>query len=123
MNTPTQTVRIRSRLAALMESREIPTLTALAVRSGLSYPTLMGLYHDQSRQISFPVLVKLCEALECTPGDLLALEGQTWTPESGQDQSRIRDLVETLAQEVGVTKRPRVRRKAEPVSAGAEPGD
>jgi putative transcriptional regulator len=44
----------------------------LAKETGISYNTLHRLQSGTSQGITFDVLDKICTALECAPGDLLA---------------------------------------------------
>ena len=43
----------------------------LQKESGVSYPTLLGLYHNRSRMYRADVLDKLCRSLRCQPGEIL----------------------------------------------------
>lgn len=46
--------------------------TELARLSSVSYSTVKKLYKDETKGIDFETLNKLCNALECTPNDILA---------------------------------------------------
>ena len=46
----------------------------LAKESGISYTTLWRLKKGKALGINFATLVKLCEILKCTPGDLLNIK-------------------------------------------------
>lgn len=48
----------------------------LAKQTGVSHTTLWRLKKGKSLGINFDTLEKICEALECEPGDLLKLEVQ-----------------------------------------------
>lgn len=50
------------------------TIFAISRETGISYNTLFNIKKGQVRSISFDVLEKLCDCLECTPNDLLAIE-------------------------------------------------
>lgn len=43
----------------------------LAKQTGISYSTLWRMKKEKAVGINFVTLEKLCDALECTPGDLL----------------------------------------------------
>lgn len=58
-----------------MEQRGIRRLSDMADRSGVSYPTILKLYHDEAAGITWPVLAAVCTALGIGPGELLHLEG------------------------------------------------
>ena len=45
----------------------------LARRSGVSYPTINGYYNNTSKMYSRDTILKICLALDCTPGDLIRL--------------------------------------------------
>ncbi|MGI8621947.1 MAG: helix-turn-helix domain-containing protein [Solirubrobacteraceae bacterium] len=49
------------------------TLAELAERVGVAYPNLSILKNNRARAVRFSTLTRLCEALECQPGDLLRL--------------------------------------------------
>ena len=46
-------------------------ITAMAKMAGIANNTVMALYHERAKGISWDVLEKLCAALNCQPGDLL----------------------------------------------------
>jgi putative transcriptional regulator len=45
----------------------------LSKETGISYTTLWRLKKGKARGINFGTLEKICEALDCTPGDVLTL--------------------------------------------------
>lgn len=49
-------------------------LTELSERVGITLANLSILKTGKARAIRFSTLVALCEALDCTPGDLLEIE-------------------------------------------------
>jgi putative transcriptional regulator len=51
------------------------TLTELSERVGVAYPNLSILKNGHARAIRFSTLARLCEVLECQPGDLLRFPG------------------------------------------------
>jgi putative transcriptional regulator len=55
------------------------TLTELSERVGVSVVNLSILKNGRARAIRFSTLTRLCEALDCQPGDLLTHDG-TRTP-------------------------------------------
>lgn len=61
---------IRCRIRELAEKKEL-NRHALAVRSGISYPTVQRWWDNTNKGYDREVLNKLCDALECQPGDLL----------------------------------------------------
>ena len=50
------------------------TLTELSERVGVSLPNLSILKTGKARAIRFSTLHRICEALGCQPGDLLAFD-------------------------------------------------
>ena len=56
------------------------TIYQLAQRTGLAYPTAYRLVRKSPRRIDMATLATLCEALQCSPGDLLVYE----PPEDGE---------------------------------------
>ncbi len=62
--------RVSCRLDELLAARGM-TLTELAERVGIAYPNLSILKNGHARAVRFSTLARLCEVLECQPGDLL----------------------------------------------------
>ena len=61
-------------------------LNTVAERVGITPQNLSVLNAGRARAIRFSTLEKLCEVLECQPGDLLAFEGEV----RGETESRSR---------------------------------
>jgi putative transcriptional regulator len=53
------------------------TLTQLSVQVGVTIVNLSVLKNGRAKAIRFSTLTRLCEALDCQPGDLM-----TWHPAS-----------------------------------------
>jgi putative transcriptional regulator len=60
-------------LAQLLKRKKW-SLYRLRQESGVSYPTLLSLFHDTSGMYRADVLDKLCRTLGCQVGDLLKWE-------------------------------------------------
>jgi putative transcriptional regulator len=65
--------RVVCHLDALLEARGM-TLTALADRIGVSIVNLSVLKNQRAKAVRFSTLTAICEALDCQPGDLLAVD-------------------------------------------------
>lgn len=52
------------------------TLTELSEKVNITLANLSNLKTGKGRAIRFSTLAALCEALDCTPGDLLELESE-----------------------------------------------
>lgn len=65
--------RIVCRLDALLAARGL-TLTALADQIGVSIVNLSVLKNQRAKAIRFSTLTALCDALGCSPGDLLDVD-------------------------------------------------
>jgi putative transcriptional regulator len=65
---------IEVRLDRILLEREM-TLAELADRVGLTYANLSILKNNHARAIRFSTLTRLCEILDCQPGDLLHFTG------------------------------------------------
>ena len=65
--------RIRCRLDELLEERGL-TLTALAEEIGVSIVNLSVLKNQRAKAVRFSTLTALCDALDCQPGDLFAVD-------------------------------------------------
>ena len=63
---------VACRLDELLRSRDM-TLVELAARSGITVANLSVLKNGHARAIRFTTLTAVCQALDCTPGDLLGL--------------------------------------------------
>jgi putative transcriptional regulator len=63
---------IHCRLDALLEERDM-TLTELSARVGVSVFNLSVLKNDRARAIRYSTLRAICDALGCSPGELLVL--------------------------------------------------
>lgn len=59
-------------LDELLQAQDM-TLVELAARSGITVANLSVLKNDRARAIRFTTLTAVCQALGCTPGDLLSL--------------------------------------------------
>jgi putative transcriptional regulator len=64
--------RIHCRLDELLAERGM-TLTRLSELVGVSLVNLSVLKNDRARAIRFSTLTAICDALECTVGDLLVV--------------------------------------------------
>ncbi|MET9888999.1 helix-turn-helix transcriptional regulator [Streptomyces sp. NPDC006465] len=62
---------IEVHLDRLLEERGM-TLAELADRVGVTHVNLSILKNGRARAIRFTTLTRLCEVLECQPGDLLS---------------------------------------------------
>ncbi|OFZ25300.1 MAG: transcriptional regulator [Bdellovibrionales bacterium RIFOXYB1_FULL_37_110] len=61
---------IRINLDLLLVKKKM-RLTELSEKIGISIQNLSILKQDKAKAIRFSTLEKICEVLECTPGDLL----------------------------------------------------
>jgi len=64
---------IEVNLTPMLEARGM-SLAALAAQAGVTYVNLSILKNNRAKAIRFSTLSRLCEVLECQPGDLLAYE-------------------------------------------------
>ncbi|MGW7081672.1 helix-turn-helix domain-containing protein [Streptomyces sp. NPDC054871] len=62
---------IEVHLDRLLEARGM-TLTELAERVGVTHVNLSILKNGRARAIRFTTLTRICEVLDCQPGDLLS---------------------------------------------------
>ena len=65
--------RVRCHLGALLEERGM-TLTELSERVGISTVNLSILKNGRAKAVRFSTLTALCDALDCTPGDLFTVD-------------------------------------------------
>jgi putative transcriptional regulator len=66
--------RIVCRLDELLDARGM-TLAALAEVAGITVVNLSVLKNNRAKAIRFSTLTAICDALGCTPGDLIDLAG------------------------------------------------
>src|SRR4051812_43086633 len=69
-----QPLDIEVRIDRMLLERRM-TLAELADRVGVTYANLSILKNNHARAIRFSTLARLCEALDCQPGDLLRWTG------------------------------------------------
>lgn len=67
---------VHCRLDELLAERNL-TLTELSKRVDVSIVNLSVLKNDRAKAIRFSTLTAICQALECSIGDLLVLRIQT----------------------------------------------
>jgi len=67
---------VRIRLDEMLENQG-RSMYWLWKQSGVRYATILNLTRGQSRKLSLDALDRICEALECQPGDLLVRETKT----------------------------------------------
>lgn len=64
--------RVVCHLGDLLEEREM-TLTELSERVGITTVNLSILKNGRAKAIRYSTLTALCDALDCTPGDLFTI--------------------------------------------------
>jgi putative transcriptional regulator len=65
--------RVHVQLDVLLEHRGM-TLVELSERVGVTVANLSILKNGRARAIRFSTLTAICDALQCTPGQLLSIE-------------------------------------------------
>ena len=78
---PGRAAGIGVRLDVLLDQRGM-TLTDLADRVGITIVNLSILKNGRARAIRFSTLARLCEVLDCQPGDLLSYQASQQTGRS-----------------------------------------
>lgn len=63
---------VRCNLSTLMGGRRY-TIADVHQKTGLARKTISNLYNDKATRIDFDTLAKLCDALNCTVGELLII--------------------------------------------------
>lgn len=74
--------RVEVHLDRLLAARGM-TLVELSDRVGISVVNLSVLKNGRARAIRFSTLTALCDALNCTPGDLLSVRARAAFGEPG----------------------------------------
>lgn len=73
-------VPIEVNLSVMLAKRRM-SLSELSERVGVSLQNLSVLKTGRGKAIRFSTLERLCEVLECQPGDLLAYDGRPFQEE------------------------------------------
>ena len=81
--------RISLRLDHLLAERGL-TLVELSARVGVTVANLSILKNGRARAIRFSTLTALCDALDCAPGDLLAIDMRDQAHATSPDPDRAR---------------------------------
>lgn len=66
--------RVNWNARAIAEAKGIQTATELATRAKVNINTASSIMNGSSIRVDRPTLAKLCQVLECTPGDLLVYD-------------------------------------------------
>jgi putative transcriptional regulator len=66
--------RLRTRLHVLMGEKKIRSINQLSKETGIARTTLTRIYNEESSQLDFTTIEKLCDFFDCDIGDLLYLE-------------------------------------------------
>ena len=69
--------RIELHLDKLLAERGM-TLVELSAQVGVTVANLSILKNGHARALRFSTLTAICDALECTPGELLSLQGRPY---------------------------------------------
>ncbi len=68
--------KVKSKLHILMGERKIKSINQLSNETGITRKTLTRIYNDESNQLDFGTIAKLCDFFECDLGELLYLEDE-----------------------------------------------
>lgn len=69
-------MRIKMRIRERCNALGITNASQLADKAKLTAPTAYRAYNNDIKQLTIMTLEKLCNALDCSPGDLLLRTGQ-----------------------------------------------
>lgn len=73
--------RVRWNVRPIAEARGIKTATELGELVGVNINTAMSLWGGRSLRVDRDTLTKLCEKLQCEPGDILVYDDKIRTPD------------------------------------------
>lgn len=65
-------MHIKINLSKILGERRIK-ITEFATLAGIANNTVMALYHERAKGITWSVLAKICIALNCKPEDIIEL--------------------------------------------------
>ncbi len=68
--------KVKSKLHILMGERKIKSINQLSNETGITRKTLTRIYNDESNQLDFGTIAKLCDFFGCDLSDLLYLEDE-----------------------------------------------
>ena len=71
--------KLKTRLHVLMGEHKIRSINQLSKETGITRQTLTRIYNEESNQLDFATIEKLCVFFDCDIADLLYLE------EKGED--------------------------------------
>mgnify|MGYP004707035657 CR=1 FL=1 len=60
---------IKCNLSRILGERRLK-MVELAKEAGINKNTVLSLYHERAKGVTFEVMDKICGALECQPGEL-----------------------------------------------------
>jgi putative transcriptional regulator len=82
---------IKIRLSSILGDKKLK-MSEVSRKTGIGTSTLLRFYHERSDGIRFDVLEKLCEFLDCQPGDLLVYinDNPQPTPDEAQNGLKTR---------------------------------
>ncbi|MEK5065926.1 helix-turn-helix domain-containing protein [Cytobacillus sp. FSL R5-0596] len=69
--------KVKTRLHVLMGEKKIRSINQLSKETGITRQTLTRIYNEESNQLDFATIEKLCEFFECDLGDLLYLDEES----------------------------------------------
>jgi putative transcriptional regulator len=81
--------RIEVHLEEILADRGM-TLVELSAKVGVTVANLSNLKNGHARALRFTTLTAICDALDCTPGDLLGLQELSRPPERASRSTRHR---------------------------------
>ena len=73
--------KVRWNVRPIAEARGVKTATELGELVGVNINTAMALWGGRSLRVDRETLTKLCEKLECEPGDILVYDDKIRTPD------------------------------------------
>lgn len=74
---------IRFRLHKVAADRDITKIKDVAAKAGLSALAVSGIWNNASLRVDLKTLNALCQALDCTPGDLFE-----YTPDTAKGKKK-----------------------------------
>lgn len=68
-------MQVKNNLRVMMAKRKM-NIQDVSDATGLSRKSISKLYNEESIQITFDVIARICKLFDCLPGDLLYLEDE-----------------------------------------------
>ena len=78
--------QVKIKLHELMGKHKIRSINKLSIETGITRQTLTRMYNEESTQLDFATIGKLCDFFDCDVGELLVLVDEPEQDSSGESE-------------------------------------